>query len=75
MFVGCSEISISVIVKHMQNIGLKSRLFDYQGDLLSFSVPGMTEKIAGLWCAWGDQYPGWHFNFNTPIIGLFVELD
>ena len=31
------------------------------GDLLSFSVPGGTEKIAGLWFAKGGQYPGWHY--------------
>ena len=30
-------------------------------DLLKFPVPGVTEQIAGLWFAWGDQYPGWHY--------------
>ena len=55
MVVGCSEISISVIVKHVTH-------WNYQGfclpggDLLSFPVPG--EKIAGLWFARADQYPG-----------------
>ena len=45
-------------VKHVQNIGLKSKLFVYLGVLRGFSVPRGTEKIAGLWFAWGDQYPG-----------------
>ena len=31
------------------------------GNLLSFSMPGGTEKIAGLWFAREDQYPGWHY--------------
>ena len=48
MFVGCSEISISVIVKHVQHIGIG--LFVCVGDLLSFSVLGgrRTEKIGGI---------------------------
>ena len=48
MFVGCSEISISVIVKHVQNIGIISRLFVFLGGLSKFSVPKAMEKIAGL---------------------------
>ena len=28
------------------------------GVLFSFPVPGRIEKIAGLWFAKGDQYPG-----------------
>ena len=48
MFVGCSEISISVIVKHVQQIGIV-RAFCLPGEnLISFSVPEGTEKIAGL---------------------------
>ena len=39
MFVGCSEISISVTVKHMQHIGIVGFLSAW-GDLLSFSVSG-----------------------------------
>ena len=31
------------------------------GNLLSFSMPGGTEKIAGLWFAREYQYPGWHY--------------
>ena len=33
----------------------------WRGELISFSVPGETEKIAGLWFASGDQYPGWQY--------------
>ena len=47
MFVGCSEISISFIVKHVQNIGHKSRLFVYLGRLAKFSS------------AWGDRKNYW----------------
>ena len=46
--VGCSEISISVIVKHVQHIGI-IRVFCLDwGNLLGFLVLGGTEKIAGL---------------------------
>ena len=57
MFVSYSEIKVSVIVKHMQHISI-IRAFFLPGwrDLLSFSVPGGAEKIAGLWFAWGDQH-------------------
>ena len=48
MFVGCSEISISVIVKHVQYFGIIRGLLSAWEDLLSFSVPGRTEKIAAL---------------------------
>ena len=58
MFVGCSEISISVIVKHVQHV--EQGPFVCLGGLLSFSMTGGTKKIAGLWfvAGWGDQYPG-----------------
>ena len=43
MFVGCCEISISVIVKHVQGSILSA-----WRDLLIFSGPGRTGQIAGL---------------------------
>ena len=52
MFVGCSEISKSVIVKHKQHIGI-IRAFclpggeGVGGGVLSFSVPGGKEKLLG----------------------------
>ena len=42
MFVGCSEISRSVVAKHVQNIGI-IRAFCLAGE----RVPGGREKIAG----------------------------
>ena len=45
MFVGCSEIGIRVIIKHVQHIR-------------SFSVPRGIEKITGLWFVRKDHYPG-----------------
>ena len=67
MFVGSPEISISVSVKHLQHIGI-IRAFHLPGgtcyffqclrELLSSSVSGGTEKIAGLWLIKGDQYRG-----------------
>ena len=48
MFVNCSEISINVIVKHVQHVGIIWACSLPGMDLLlSFSVPGETEKIAG----------------------------
>ena len=67
MFVGCPEISISVSAKHVQHIGIIRAfhlpgggllLFQCLGELLSSSVSGGTEKIAGLWLIKGDQYRG-----------------
>ena len=58
----CSEISVNGIVKHVQHIEI-ARAFCLLGYLLRFSVPKGTEKIAGLWFAWGDQFPGWHYVF------------
>ena len=49
MLVCCSEISISVIVKYVQHIGIIRAFCLPEGDLLSFSVPGGTEnKPAGF---------------------------
>ena len=58
MFVGCFEISLSVIVnEHVQSIGT-IRAFCLPGrDLLRFSVPGGTEEIAGMWFARGGLVP------------------
>ena len=61
MFVDCSEIGLSVIVKHVQHAGvfLSFSFLTGQEDLLSFSVPGGGvgwgggRKIAGLWFARG----------------------
>ena len=54
MFVGCSEISISFIVTHVQHTGIISS-FCLPGGDLNFSVPGGTKKITGLF-ARRDQY-------------------
>ena len=51
MFVCCSEISINVIVKHAQHVGIISACSLPWADLLSFSVSHGTEKISGLWFA------------------------
>ena len=49
MFLDCPEINISVIVKHVQHVGLVSA-FLCQGDLLSFLVPGETESCWFVVC-------------------------
>ena len=51
MFVDCSEISINVIVKLVQHVGIIWACILSGIDLLlSFSVPGGTEKTAGwIW--------------------------
>ena len=51
MFLGCSEISINVIAKHVQHVGIILAYSLPWADLLSFSAPEGTEKIAGLWFA------------------------
>ena len=58
MFTGCSEISINVIVKHVQHVGIIRACNLPGADLLSFLVPGRPEKIAGFWFARGNQYTG-----------------
>ena len=48
MFVDCSEISINVIVQHVQHVGIIwACSLPGMNLLLSFPVPGGTEKIAG----------------------------
>ena len=51
MFVGCFEININVTVKHVQHVEVILTCSLPWVDLLSFSVPEGTEKIAGLWFA------------------------
>ena len=48
MFVGCSEISISVIVKHLQHVGI-IRAFCLPGGTFKFFSAWRTENIAGFW--------------------------
>ena len=45
MFVDCPVISIGVIVKHVQHIGIIRAFFSVWGDLFSFSVPGLIKKL------------------------------
>ena len=48
MFVDCSEISINVIVQHVQHVGIIwACTLPGMDLLLSFSVSGGTEEIAG----------------------------
>ena len=42
MFVGCSEISLTVIVKHVRSIGVIRVFLSIWEDLLGFPVPGAT---------------------------------
>ena len=42
MFVGCSEINLTVIVKHVQIIGIIRVFLCIWEDLLGFPVPGAT---------------------------------
>ena len=49
MFVGCSEISISVIVKYVEHLGITSACSLPWAGLLRFSVSERREKIARLW--------------------------
>ena len=59
MFVGCPEISISIIA-YMWNILELSRLFVCLGELVKF-FSAWWGGISGLWFARGDQYAGWHY--------------
>ena len=54
MLVSCSEISISVIVKYVQHIGIIRAFCLPEGELLSFSVPGGTEKNPDVAVCWGE---------------------
>ena len=80
MLAGCSEISISVIVKHVQHIGI-IRAFCLPGgggDLLSFSLHGGTKKIAGLWFAGGGISTQADTTTGSPYTvskTKFVQLD
>ena len=51
MYVGCSEIGVSVLVKHVQHVRI-IRVFCLPGGL-NFSVPGWTEpggiKFFSVW--------------------------
>ena len=56
MLVDISVIGISVIVKYVQQVRIIRAFYLLGGgDLLSFSVPRWTEKIAGLGFARGDS--------------------
>ena len=58
MFADCSEISINVIVKHLQHVGIIWTCSLPGMGLLSFSVPGGTEKLRGCGLLEEDQYLG-----------------
>ena len=69
MFVGCFEISISVIVKHVQSIEIIRGFF---------CLPGGAGEIAGFWFARGgggegDQYPGCHYAMTLPALGCLTN--
>ena len=47
MFVGCSEIRINVIVKHVQHVGIIWTCSLPGAELLSFSVPWGQKELLG----------------------------
>ena len=47
MFADCSEISIIVIVKHVQHVGI-IRVFCLSGGFVEFFSAWEAEKIAGM---------------------------
>ena len=57
MFVGCSETSLSVIVKHKQHVGIVWP-FCLPGGLVHFFSAWEEGKNVGSWFARGDQHPG-----------------
>ena len=61
---GCSEISIHVIVKHVQHVGTIWACNVPQADLLSFSVPGGD----GLGLLGWNQYTGTGTVSNVTIL-------
>ena len=61
-------LSKKTVLLNMCKVLELSRPFVCFGDLLSFSVFGETEKIAGLWFAWGDQYTGWHYDMLSVAV-------
>ena len=73
MFVGCFEVSISVIVKHVRDVGI-IRAFCLPGGTYSvFHCLGGQKKNAGFWFAKGDQYPGRHYmGFCDPKVSTKV---
>ena len=65
MFIGCSEISISVIVLNMCNTLKLSVLFVCLGEVIKFFIAwggGGQKKYQGSGLlGGGGQYPGWHY--------------
>ena len=57
MFVSCSEISVSVIVKHMQQVGV-IRAFCLYGGLIKFLSASEDRTNCWVVVSKGDQYPG-----------------
>ena len=70
MFVGCFEISISVIVKNVLEF---SGLFVYLVRLVKILIAWGDKKNAGLWFAWGgistqDDTMCLNLSFNTTYV-------
>ena len=66
MCVGCFEISISVVVKHVQSIGIV-RAFCLPGGLVKILSARGTEEIAGLCFARGGGGGGVSTQADTMV--------
>ena len=60
MFVGCLEISKSVIVKHVQIIGIIKDFCLPEGTCYDFQYLG-GQKLLGCGLLEEDQYPSWYY--------------
>ena len=50
-------------------------IFNKDTQALKFSVLGGTEKVAGLWFARWDQYPGWHYEWKFWTFSINFEVN
>ena len=78
MFVGCSEISINVFVKHKQHVGIIWPSCLPGGTYSFFQCSGGEKKNAGLWFAKAGSAPRstlWHGFKLKFFVSIFQKLN
>ena len=69
MFIGCFEISINVIVKHVQSIGIIRGFVSSWGGLVKIFSAWSDKKLLGC-----DLYLGWHYGHNEDMPGYIESI-
>ena len=73
MFIGCYEISINVIVRHVEHIGIIRAFYQPVWTCQVFQFPVGQKNLLDFGLLVRDQYPDSHYVFTKYLVILLND--